>query len=209
MRVNPSLGRPRFVGWTLLAACTVLFPRLSQAETAHDADVELNRTYQLVLRTLSPGSREKLRRAQRAWLTFTNLNDAALAFAGQRLGLGPDEIEANKAGHLRLRTNELKQMLAGQDSLAAGTTGLSNEDSQLNRIYRQCTDSLGSVELEKLRAAQRAWMSFRDASLPFGSAVCAGITKDRTEQLRQFYLEHANANPTPDPNVPDPFESAR
>lgn len=209
MQANPSFGLPRCVGWTLLAACTVLIPRLSQAETARDADVELNRTYQLVLRTLSPNAREKLRHAQRAWLTFTSLNDGALAFAGQRLGLGPDEIEANKARHLRLRNSELKQMLPGQDAVAAGTTGLPDEDSQLNRIYRQCIEGLTPDELEKLRAAQRAWVIFRDASLPFGAVVCASITRDRTEQLRQLYLEQANANPTPNPNVPDPFESAR
>lgn len=40
-------------------------------------------------------------------------------------------------------------------------------DSSLNQVYKQLTGKLDKESLEKLKAAQRAWVQFRDAEAEF------------------------------------------
>jgi uncharacterized protein YecT (DUF1311 family) len=75
-------------------------------------------------------------------------------------------------------------------------------DAELNRVYQQLTTQLSNVRRAKLRAAQRAWILFRDKNSAFvASKVEDGtmypileimelttLTKQRTEQLKA-YLE--------------------
>lgn len=79
-------------------------------------------------------------------------------------------------------------------------------DADLNRVYRELLSKLKSDDnaTRKLRAAQRAWLAFRDARLQelypakdkqkeYGSMypmcyaqVATGMTKERTGQLRRM-----------------------
>lgn len=77
-------------------------------------------------------------------------------------------------------------------------------DDELNEAFRGLVSKLSnnSASLEKLRAAQRAWISFRDAECAFESSAVEGgsaqpmvrygcfrrLTEVRTERLR----EHAH-----------------
>ncbi len=77
-------------------------------------------------------------------------------------------------------------------------------DDELNAVYQTVVSRLedNSASLEKLRAAQRAWIGFRDAECAFESSAVEGgsaqpmvrngcletLTAERTEQLR----EHAS-----------------
>ena len=92
---------------------------------------------------------------------------------------------------------ELNQC-AGADASAA--------DAELNRLYQQLLSKLYGDETatKKLRAAQRAWVAFRDAQLEalfpaenkqveYGSiypmcfaGVTTAMTKERTAQLRKM-----------------------
>lgn len=71
-------------------------------------------------------------------------------------------------------------------------------DAELNRVYRQLVSRLSDKRRKKLRAAQQAWITFRDKNATFTSSVVEGgtmypimevmelttATKQRTEQLR-------------------------
>ncbi|MGQ7262532.1 lysozyme inhibitor LprI family protein [Vreelandella sp. V005] len=77
-------------------------------------------------------------------------------------------------------------------------------DDALNEVYQVLVDQLSNnaASLEKLRAAQRAWIGFRDAECAFESSAVEGgsaqpmvrngcleeLTEARTEALR----EHAS-----------------
>ncbi|GEN27780.1 hypothetical protein HVA01_14260 [Halovibrio variabilis] len=77
-------------------------------------------------------------------------------------------------------------------------------DDELNAVYQTLVSRLegNSVSLEKLRAAQRAWIGFRDAECAFESSAVEGgsalpmvrngcleaLTEARTERLQ----EHAH-----------------
>jgi uncharacterized protein YecT (DUF1311 family) len=47
-------------------------------------------------------------------------------------------------------------------------------DKALNRVYKQLMSKLESGRREKLRAAQRAWIRFRDASAEFEAGEAEG-----------------------------------
>ena len=73
-------------------------------------------------------------------------------------------------------------------------------DAELNRVYRQLASQLSDKRREKLKAAQQAWIAFRDKSSTFAASVVEDgtmypilevmelttMTKLRTEQLRTY-----------------------
>jgi uncharacterized protein YecT (DUF1311 family) len=91
----------------------------------------------------------------------------------------------------------------------------SDADAELNRVYQQLLSTMKSDAnaAKKLRAAQRAWIAFRDAQLealypaedkrveygsmyPMCSArVVAAMTEERTAQLRKMLNEDPCENP--------------
>ena len=52
---------------------------------------------------------------------------------------------------------------------------LAEADAELNKVYRQLTSRLGDKKWEmKLRAAQRAWIKYRDANCDYESEFSGG-----------------------------------
>ena len=76
-------------------------------------------------------------------------------------------------------------------------------DADLNKIYQQLMKGAGAAEKVKLRAAQLAWIKFRDAHCDyqsFGNAggsiypmvynfCLAGVMRERTEQFKEILKE--------------------
>jgi uncharacterized protein YecT (DUF1311 family) len=76
-------------------------------------------------------------------------------------------------------------------------------DAELNKVYRELLKNTSGAERAKLRAAQLAWIKFRDAQCDYESvgnkggsiypmvySFClAGVTKARVEQLREILRE--------------------
>ncbi|HZG52354.1 MAG TPA: lysozyme inhibitor LprI family protein [Pyrinomonadaceae bacterium] len=78
-------------------------------------------------------------------------------------------------------------------------------DAELNRVYRQLMREAGGTERAKLRAAQLAWVKFRDAQCDYESVGNKGgsiypmvygfcqakVTATRARQLREILREQA------------------
>jgi uncharacterized protein YecT (DUF1311 family) len=72
-------------------------------------------------------------------------------------------------------------------------------DAEMNKVYKKLLGSGDSVRGKRLRAAQRAWIAFRDAEAEFVredwkggtgqtaavNSVLATLTRDRVRQLRE------------------------
>jgi uncharacterized protein YecT (DUF1311 family) len=87
-------------------------------------------------------------------------------------------------------------------------------DAELNKVYRELMKDAGATERAKLRAAQLAWIKFRDAHCDYTSvgnkggsiypmvySFClAKVTNDRGKQLREIIEENREqkARPRPD-----------
>jgi uncharacterized protein YecT (DUF1311 family) len=76
-------------------------------------------------------------------------------------------------------------------------------DAELNRVYQQLTPKLEPAHREKLKAAQRAWLAFRDAHCECSAFLFNGgamqpliqytcldqTTRERIKQLRALLTE--------------------
>jgi uncharacterized protein YecT (DUF1311 family) len=218
---SSGLARLGLIGAALLCAFGQFPAALGQRTPsfyaeAQQADKDLNVNYQQVLQKLSPSMREQLRKAQRAWLMFAELNKTAMAAAAQRHGALPSEFQRVEIEQVQTRTGELSAMLYQEDSGSDAAGQLRRADEELNVVYRRCVGTLTPAEVSKLREAQRAWVVFRDASRPFGLEICLRITGHRTTQLNDFYIragtpavQPTTAQGKPDPTIPDPFERAK
>jgi uncharacterized protein YecT (DUF1311 family) len=182
--------------------------------TPREADQELNASYQEAIRTLTPAAREKLRKAQRAWLTFVEKNSAAMRTAAQPLGIPSSrcqEVEVKEVVNRSMDFGSSNESNAGAQLKAH----FQRVDADLNAVYERCLTLLSPAGKTALRDAQRAWIEYRDANGPFGLEFVAGLTVRRADQLTEFYVESTTAlssekgPPKTEPSPPDPFERAR
>ena len=190
--------------------------RLASAQsgmTPREADQELNTSYQEVIRGLTPAAREKLKKAQRAWLVFVEKNSAAMRIAAQPLGIPPARCQEVEVKEVIVRSRDF---FSSKESNANGTfkSQFERVDADLNTVYQRCLALLSPASQAALRDAQRAWIGYRDANGPFGLEFLAGLTVRRADQLTEFYVESTTAAiakgpPKSEPSPPDPFERAR
>ena len=218
---SARLARLGLIGAALLCAFwqypVVLGQRTpSLSVEAQQADKALNQNYQQLIQKLPPPAREQLRKAQRAWLLFTELDKVAMLAAAHRNAALGSEFQRAEIEQVQTRTGEVSAMLYPGNSDPDLPARLRGADEELNVVYRRCVGTLAPAEVSKLREAQRAWVAFLDASRPFGVDLCLRITGHRTTQLNDFYIRagtsavHATtAQEKRDPTIPDPFERAK
>lgn len=79
-------------------------------------------------------------------------------------------------------------------------------DAELNRVYRQLVSGLSEQGRTQLKAAQQAWLIFRDKNAAFTAAVVEDgtlapmvettelttLTQQRIEQLKRYLKERGN-----------------
>jgi Uncharacterized protein conserved in bacteria len=213
--------------WLLIAASVVLNSVIAEDQNIElkQTDSELNVLYQQLMNSLSAGSRERLRMAERAWILFGGKNEVALRATSDKRGLSPSELAQLRIAETRARCDQLRRMLSADASDKAGVREVQSADTELNNVYKQAIALLSPAEETGLREAQRAWLDFYNASRSAGSDVALMIISHRTEQLRAFYLKEStplnasslnaeNLEPSDteekvDPTIPDPFARAR
>jgi uncharacterized protein YecT (DUF1311 family) len=221
-------GRVISLLWLLIAGSIVLNSLFAENQNTElkQADAELNLLYQRLMNSLSAGNRERLRTAERAWISFGEKNDVAFRVTSEKRALSSSQLAQSRIAEMRARCDQLRRMLSSNGSSAkASLKEVQSADTELNSVYKQALAALSSAEEARLRDAQRAWLDFYNASRPAGSDIALMIISQRTEQLREFYLEEGtplsasspkveNLEPTDteervDPTIPDPFERAR
>jgi uncharacterized protein YecT (DUF1311 family) len=93
--------------------------------------------------------------------------------------------------------NNLKTQL---EMNACAANEYQRDDAKLNEYYKELAEKLGPSEKERLKAAQRAWIKFRDLQCEFEasryeggsiqplvrSSCLAQVTKQRNEDLRRM-----------------------
>jgi uncharacterized protein YecT (DUF1311 family) len=198
----------------LIFAAGLRIASAQEGMTPREADQELNASYQEALRTLTPAAREKLRKAQRAWLTFVEKNTAAMRVAAQPLGIPSSRCQEVEVKEVVKRSMDFTSPIESSASEQL-KTHFQRVDADLNAVYERCLALLSPPGKAALRDAQRAWIEYRDANTPFGVELLSGLTVRRADQLTEFYVESTSAPtiakgpPKSEPPPPDPFERAR
>ena len=219
-------GRSISVSELVIAGSIVLSSLFAENQNPElkQADAELNLLYQELMNSLSAGNREHLRTAERAWISFREKNEVALRVISEKQALASSL--QSRIAETRARCDQLRSMLSSNgDSAKATVKELHSADTELNSVYRQALAALSSAEEARLREAQRAWLDFYNASRSASSDIALMIISQRTERLREFYLqertplstssrntenpESSNTEEKVDPTIPDPFARAR
>ncbi len=156
------------------------------------ADAELNAAYRTAMaqaqeadrdyaritegndpRDSGPGEEASLREAQRAWVTFRDAHCQGESYAARGGSMQPMLYNGCRAGVTRARTAELRgpdpdcEAARPRDAYDRCLAGLfSRADAALNRQWQAtlaAQQRAGAAGVERLQAAQRAWLAYRDA----------------------------------------------
>ena len=159
------------------------------------ADETLNQVYQQLRSQLPNASKQLLKDAQLAWISFRdkewvfNLSTMARVSAGGSMYPG---IKASfYSDSTKKRTVELQSYVRGQ-ALPPSSGNYQAVDRRLNQVYQQVRSSV--AEPQKLQSAQIAWIEFRDASCQFesdrfstsDSACLTRLAEQRIERLSRL-----------------------
>lgn len=153
----------------LLLIVLFLFPCLSpaQQETSTDpftkADADINHAYKQALTKFAPANKEMLRRAERAWIDFSNKQEAVLNALHRENLLTEDAVNTATIAEVNERTNHLKIFFGGNSVPYAQPYILQNVDQKLSQAYGECMRRLGEDDQFLLREAERSWITYRDA----------------------------------------------
>lgn len=114
-----------------------------------------------------PGEEATLREAQRAWVTFRDAQCRGESFEARGGSMQPMLYEGCRATLTRARTAELRGPECGGDGPQEAINECLNRvftrvDSALNRQWQE-TLAARPNGAAQLRAAQRAWLAYRDA----------------------------------------------
>jgi uncharacterized protein YecT (DUF1311 family) len=197
----------------LVFAVTISLISARGQTTPREADQDLNASYKAAMQELTPGAREKLRIAQRAWLAFVEKNSAAMRVAARGLGVSSarcEELEVKEVENRAADFNYSKESSAPEEIKGH----YQRVDADLNAVYARCLSTLSPEAQAPLREAQRAWVTYRDANRAFGVEFLAGLTVRRADQLSDFYIESTTAplntsRPKAEASPPNPFERAK
>ncbi|MGC3990842.1 MAG: lysozyme inhibitor LprI family protein [Chthoniobacteraceae bacterium] len=161
-------------GKRLVLAGLLLFPftLLAQDDAFSDADAQLNSAYHEALNNLPPRQQELLRKAERAWIPFSDKLEAALNAMKDDQRLSDDVVQAAVLREVRNRAKHL-QTFFGHDPRPEYPmpTEWKRQDDFLGKGYSACMHRLSPDQQHLLRDAERAWIVYRDADLTAVSAV--------------------------------------
>ncbi len=160
------------------------------------ADKQLNLVYNQVRNLVSANHRSQLIIAQKAWISFRDVDCqfAQSAVAGGTMA--PLITNSCRTDLTKKRVSELNSYLQNQMPQPK-SRNYQTVDRKLNQVYQSTINNLSVSRQSQLKIAQRAWISFRDANSKFESYLSNGdsklslirMTEDRTQDLVNFSQE--------------------
>jgi uncharacterized protein YecT (DUF1311 family) len=163
------------------------------------SDRELNRVYQILLPTLTPNLRQKLKTAQLKWIQF---RDDECAFAGSKAAGGslqPLLIASCKDNLTRQRTTDLTSYVRGKPIFFQNSS-YRQADRTLNQRYQQLRQTLSPQYRQQLETAELSWIAYRNSACEFEASRGQGDFRTQclirlTEQRTQQLINYLNVNP--------------
>lgn len=153
----------------------------AEAEYAQ-ADTKLNNVYQSVKAPLAGEKANQLISAEEAWLDF---RDAYCDFVQAQYAGGSIQPTVYYGCLTQLTSDRIATLQQTQPT----SVSFEAADQELNAVYQNLQDYLGSAEQDQLTDAQLAWIDYRDAHCAFASgdtnACLASVTATRTQQLQR------------------------
>jgi uncharacterized protein YecT (DUF1311 family) len=201
---------------TLLLAATTLATRVEAQtvtqEQCKQADAQLNQVYQQLRGTLNEAQKQQLKQAQREWIKkrdsfvaanpgnpqgvlyqatmqrVSALQGVLQKVSGQSSGEGVTTQAHEETASPAVQQYGIYQQHGETRFAQVSDQELEKADADLNNVYQQLMQSLGSDEREKLKVGQRGWITQRDAIIAQQQNqryALKYITEQRTRELKE------------------------
>ena len=139
-------------------------PQENPTDPVTKAGSELTAAYQQALARFAVPKQEVLRRAERAWIIFSDKHEALLGALRRENLLTPDAVYNAEMGEVSARTNHLRAFyVTGNPMPNTAKSVWEGQDQQLQKVYDECIRRLNGNDQRLLRDAERAWITYRDA----------------------------------------------
>ena len=128
------------------------------------ADSELTAAYQQSLKRFSHKDQEVLRRAERAWIVYSDKEEAVLDALQKENLLTEDAVDKATINEVNIRSGYLNEFyVLGKPILNATKSVVEIQEQILQKEYDVCIGRLQESDVLLLREAERAWIAYRDA----------------------------------------------
>ena len=165
------------------SACFSREPQENPSDPVTKAGSELTAAYQQALARFAVPKKEVLRRAERAWIIFSDKHEALLGALRRENLLTQDAVYNAEMGEVSARTNHLRAFyVTGNPMPNTAKSVWEGQDQQLQKVYDECIRRLNGSDQRLLRDAERAWITYRDADA--ASAGFAYIWRQATRRAR-------------------------
>jgi len=147
----------------LFAILPLHFAESQQPGPSDQAGANLTAAYKEALADYPHESQETLRKAERAWIDFSNKNEAFID-ALQKEGLISDEKDDQfQAAEVNSRALQLRAFFCITGAPYDNPQQmLQLQEAQLTSIYQEFMTQLSGADQELLREAERTWIVYRD-----------------------------------------------
>jgi uncharacterized protein YecT (DUF1311 family) len=184
------------------------------------ADSQLNAVYQQVLPRFTLPNQEIFRRAELAWIDFSN-KQKALVNRLQNENLVPNEFaNADSIVEVNTRSKHLQTFFLSNNIPIAQPYMLQNLDQALNKTYTACFRRMSQNDQGLLVSSGRAWITYRNADAAsvmaaynnqtVETAAAAQVTAMRNAQLISLMqsVRPAPTTNTPAQEMPSPLQNS-
>lgn len=209
----------------VLTIAPLHFCRAQNSDPFNQAGADLTAAYKQAI-ALYPQSdnEEPLRKAERAWIAFSNKNEAVFDSLKNENLMSEDAHDTAELVEVNARTKELQIFFCNsgipvRDPQAA----LASQEARLTSAYQACLRQLNGQDQQLLREDERAWIVYRDLNTnavglalhqPYDppawtTSARAWLDSDRADELSTLAstLGGSPQNP-PTPNQPAGFDDS-
>lgn len=173
---------------------------------------QLRNAFAEALAAIGPQNEEVLRRAQRAWIPFSDKNEAVTKSLRNHNLLTPEAVNTLDLIDTQQRISHLLGLFVrAPRSFGNPQAEWQVQDHQLQNVYAECIRRFGKDDQILLRDAQQAWIAFRDLDVAAADRrrglapmvamqAKANLTANRVAQLKAWLS--AAATPVVAPDAP-------
>jgi uncharacterized protein YecT (DUF1311 family) len=183
-----------------------------ESDPFEQADAALTASYkQALARYPQRDNEEPLRKAERAWIEFSNKNEAVFDALKKENLMSEDAHDAAELAEVNARTHSLQILFYNNGiPLLDPQASLARQEARLTDAYLTCLRQLSGEDHELLRKAERAWIAYRDLNtdavalalhqpndpLSWTASAKAWLASDRADELSSLTAATKQAAPS-------------
>jgi uncharacterized protein YecT (DUF1311 family) len=202
----------------MLTIVPLHFCHAQNSDPFNQAGADLTAAYkQAIARYPQRDNEEPLRKAERAWIVYSNKNEAVFNSLMKENLMSEDAHDAAELAEVNARTKSLQILFYNNGiPLLDPQASLARQEARLTDAYQTCLRLLNGQDQQLLREDERAWIVYRDLNtnavalalhqpndpLAWTTSAKAWLASDRADELSSLTAATKQAGPAP-PAAPE------